>query len=446
MRRLAHGSLLWLAIGVGVVACRQIAGIEDRSIGGDDAGTDFDASVDVNVDANAGACGIAFGAPACQVCADQQCCDKVAACVASPSCNAYERCLAACAGVATCRSQCAIDNPVATIESVPRLDQCLAAHCRNECGLECGGLVWNYVPEATNCAPCVHAAACGNETACAMSVSCQAYVRCRLACRTDDCLIACGSTYRSNVNDFYMQANSSCRTDCRLGGSWWCVGRVTWPLRKAPDIGVSVTITSPSDPASVLDGLNVKMCVPSDSDCTVPIDRGVTDPSGMVLLVNRSQAPNGFLEISSPSMAIVPLLHYWSFPFSEQNAGFYLPVFVFAPTSIDTVMRSLGIQNDPTRGHLLIHAYDCDFRGAFDVVFDFAPGRDASSQSYYTDLANFSTTATATGQSGYGGFVNVPPGKVTVTATPKSLGRPSTSVSVFVRAGAFTFVEALPTP
>ena len=56
----------------------------------------------------------------------------------------------------------------------------------------------------------------------------------------------------------------------------------------------------------------------------------------------------------------------------------------------------------------------------------------------------FDFTATQTDGSGLGGFVNVPPGAVTVTATPIALGKPSSKRTVLVRAGTFTGFYLLP--
>jgi hypothetical protein len=45
-----------------------------------------------------------------------------------------------------------------------------------------------------------------------------------------------------------------------------------------------------------------------------------------------------------------------------------------------------------------------------------------------------------------GGFVDVPPGTVTPTATPRAIGKPSSHATVLVRAGTLTFANLYPTP
>jgi len=45
-----------------------------------------------------------------------------------------------------------------------------------------------------------------------------------------------------------------------------------------------------------------------------------------------------------------------------------------------------------------------------------------------------------------GGFVKVPPGMVTLTATPRATSKPSSRATVYVRAGTITYVNLHPTP
>jgi hypothetical protein len=71
------------------------------------------------------------------------------------------------------------------------------------------------------------------------------------------------------------------------------------------------------------------------------------------------------------------------------------------------------------------------------------------SEFYFHD-GSPSTTATETdGAPGYGiagGFTNVPAGMVTLIATPRAVGKPSSHATVLVRAGAITFANLNPTP
>lgn len=73
-------------------------------------------------------------------------------------------------------------------------------------------------------------------------------------------------------------------------------------------------------------------------------------------------------------------------------------------------------------------------------------GVDLSAQRYYLSGGALSKTAMSTDITGFVFFLDVPPGSVTVTATPKTLGRVSSTQVLFVQADTVSSVIALPTP
>ena len=99
-------------------------------------------------------------------------------------------------------------------------------------------------------------------------------------------------------------------------------------------------------------------------------------------------------------------------------------------------------------GHVAVGAVDCLISNASDVVVTATTGSgvDLSAQRYYLAGGALSKTATATDLTGYAFFFNVPPGSVTITATPRALGRVSSTQIINVRANTVSSVVALPTP
>jgi hypothetical protein len=87
-------------------------------------------------------------------------------------------------------------------------------------------------------------------------------------------------------------------------------------------------------------------------------------------------------------------------------------------------------------------AFDCARTVAPGVVFTIDPvDSDGGTRVFYTTQSgNFSCTATQTDKSGGAVIVNVPPGPITLTATPAVLGpgHPSSKVAAFARAGWIT--------
>ncbi len=65
---------------------------------------------------------------------------------------------------------------------------------------------------------------------------------------------------------------------------------------------------------------------------------------------------------------------------------------------------------------------------------------------FYDVSGGVSVTARETSSAGVGGFLNVPPGLYTVTATPLSLGKPASQIFVNVQAGTITGALMFPTP
>jgi hypothetical protein len=64
--------------------------------------------------------------------------------------------------------------------------------------------------------------------------------------------------------------------------------------------------------------------------------------------------------------------------------------------------------------------------------------------SYYYQPVGSETESTTS--SGEALFFNVPPGLITLTATPVTLGEPSIQITVNVAAGTETVIKAFPTP
>ena len=157
---------------LGVIACRQIAGIADSP---PEALT-------------AAACGLTYGTDSCASCIATSCCAESTACAASPVCSPLASCLGKCDGDATCQSHCTIDNPVgAAVETdVSALSACIASSCESACGLTCGALAASISPPdaAAGCQSCLEVNACPLAQSCASSVDCDVDQRCVVGCPT----------------------------------------------------------------------------------------------------------------------------------------------------------------------------------------------------------------------------------------------------------------------
>ena len=152
---------------------------------------------------------------------------------------------------------------------------------------------------------------------------------------------------------------------------------------------------------------------------------------------------NGYLELTSATT--VPQLFYWGYPVSESRAPLALPYdFVLTPMALQQVGIGERVTQDPSaeswdssRGQLR--------RGAASGVQVTIDGTDGQVMGPFYGTS-YNLSATATDATALAAFYNVPPGTVTVTATPLVLGKPSAHASILVRAGYETVMMLRPTP
>jgi hypothetical protein len=90
-----------------------------------------------------------------------------------------------------------------------------------------------------------------------------------------------------------------------------------------------------------------------------------------------------------------------------------LPLQMIPTSALPSVIAAAGIQIDPSGGSLFLQALDCDGSPAAGVSFKIGQHPDRV-RPLYVDNGVVSSTATHTDAAGVGGFVNVPPGFVTV--------------------------------
>jgi|HubBroStandDraft_6_1064221.scaffolds.fasta_scaffold143327_2 hypothetical protein len=444
-RRTAWFGLLAGLIAIAsIAACRQLVGV------GDDPAQDLVTS----------ACGLPYGTNGCASCVDTSCCAESTTCAADPVCAAYAACLGRCDGDPACRSQCTIDNPTGTASDVSALSACLASRCETACNLPCGALADLLSPPdaAAGCQECL-SRSCAQARTCASSADCDGFERCATSCMgPSDCGIACQTAHQSGagvppISDGGPDPGTfagapwitNCATQCATGGYWACVGHVSWPRPKVTTTTITFHTWDYPMQTSPLGGLDVKVCRASDTYCDSPITDGTTNDAGTVPLTFPTIdnvtgfGLNGYLQIDSSTMSVVPYLYYWGFPLSERQwpAYYYLE----APDYFTMTNALIDVTPDPSRGYVFAVAYDCLSNAAPGVMIT-AGAPDAGVQAF--DING--TPNAPTDVTGVIGLYNVPAGLTEVTATPLVLGRASSKVSVSVRPGTISAVLLFPTP
>ncbi|HVU05416.1 MAG TPA: hypothetical protein VHE30_26900 [Polyangiaceae bacterium] len=186
-------------------------------------------------------------------------------------------------------------------------------------------------------------------------------------------------------------------------------------------------------------GVTARACKKLDVDCELPqSDSLVTDENGDVTL-DLARGFNGYVEFTGG--AIMPGLYFPNPPVHEDESR--ISVQAVTPGIVGALTKSLGSPQDPALGLMLLNALTCDGTGAPHVSYT-ATGTAAGAVTFYAIGGLPAANAIETDSSGFGGFVNVPPGTVPVTATILPEGRELATVSLLVRANTITYGHLVP--
>lgn len=230
---------------------------------------------------------------------------------------------------------------------------------------------------------------------------------------------------------------------------WACIGDVSWP---APDAGVPVLLHQRfvkfGDEAP-LAGVHAKACAPLDAACAEPLAEADSDADGRLAL-QVYKGFQGFVLLDTPPASLptlMPALLPVVPPVYEDTLEGE-PVHLVSQEQFAaavTIGGSGELTADPAAGHVFGLAVDCDGVPVAGVSIQ-SDTLLATSQVYYMNPTGVpSATLTSTTTRGEAGYINLPPGPVTITSTSDEVGKFS-SVAVVVRAGFITYVALAPSP
>jgi hypothetical protein len=160
----------------------------------------------------------------------------------------------------------------------------------------------------------------------------------------------------------------------------------------------------------------------------------------------NAPGPTGYLQFLGPSLSLVPYYYYWGFPLSQSQV--YGARGLFTTTDLEGVYQATGVTQQPSLGVVIVSVFDCQSQYASGVVvtLDSTDVDAGAIPSCWGEGAVMSQMTTTTDYTGAIGCENVPTGAIQLTATPIALGKPSSTVTAYVRAGAVTGVLLYPTP
>jgi hypothetical protein len=423
----------------GLISCRQIVGISDSA---PQKLTTY-------------ACGLPFGKTTCASCMNAHCCAESTACAGDVACAPFFQCLGGCADADwTCRAQCWTDHQPAETESFAPLNACEVSSCASECGFTCGnGPLFAPPDAATSCLQCLNAGgSCEAEHDCSASVSCATGEQCFGGCfETTDCADRCTPSTDAGAA-LYSAAGSllfQCGAKCGIGVNWSCIGHVA-PRLISSNGSTFVVIALDPNSYSPVAGIDVRACYPGDTSCIAYSGTGLTDPTTGSATLQIAPALSGhgleadaYLQLTSGGTA--PVFYYWGFDVSAPRETFDVGV-----ASLAFWQGAFGTWDYNSRGIVFFYVSDCTpfTNQSLGVEVALSP-TDSLVSEYYAQgsTGNFDAMATdVVTQIGLpaGGFVNVRPGTVTLTATARAIGKAYSTATVLVSAGTITYAYLRP--
>ena len=436
-RRVIRGVLAAGALGaLGAVAidCNLVLGTGDYGVG------------PACPSGDCAACGqFTYAAAACGTCNQASCCAEAESCRKSPACAARFDCHAACpSSDGGCVSACDRQHPAGADAAAAALSACQTKSCVGSCPT-CGGLVDWY---AKGCGACVATTCCGHASACAADAVCAQLEECYRGCTYPSCPMDCQSMIEASsgqplgdvVAGIDTCTSVGCRTECGSGAHWGCVGAFSWPAA-TPGAMVSLKVHATAfSGGAPYPGATIRACGRPDVGCAAPLTSGTTAADGTVTL----SLPSGFvgyLDATGPNT--LESLVYLAWPLTMSTSTYDL---LLGPYELykSLVMADNGTVDD-TPGALFVYTRDCLGAPAPGVALAISPSTVETKHFYFLNGSPIDTLD-ATAVDAIGGFANVPPGTVTLTAHLGPKGKKLGLFTVQVRPMTLTYVTLTPTP
>jgi hypothetical protein len=243
---------------------------------------------------------------------------------------------------------------------------------------------------------------------------------------------------------------------------WSCLGKVVEASATAATAEFAFQAVDPFTNKG-LPGATVKSCAATDTACASPFETLASDGDGKVTfksLPTPGKGFDGFFQVQVGSD--LPNLDFEGHPITGNYGNYGRTTYGEAQLATLLQTAETKVTFDPSRGVVGIQVHDCSqYPGGTScrdkacksynpggVVFSIDvqdPGIVVGYLSAVDGKVGLSTKATSTSALvGLGGFVNVPPGPVTITAKVAATGQTVGTYKMFSRAGAFAATVALP--
>lgn len=222
-----------------------------------------------------------------------------------------------------------------------------------------------------------------------------------------------------------------------------CVGDPRWACMGGEPAGtpsgtfrVGMQVTDLVSHAPIAD-LRADLCRKVDVACAEPVATVTSESDGKLAFERVEANFSGYVSLSADG--IVPTLYFFNPPIASNVEVPSLSL--STPQNRSALLGQLGA--DAARGDLLLNVFDCEGKPASGVSFTLSPG-GTSAIPFYLSSGLPTRNATSTDATGYGGFVNVPAGTVTIRAVDTETQRVIQTLTLVVRDGAATWSKVIP--
>lgn len=249
----------------------------------------------------------------------------------------------------------------------------------------------------------------------------------RVQCNTDEDCRARGASF----------AQSSCvNTICEGNPKWACLEHPAASPGGAGPFRVTMHVTDLIKKTAIAD-VRADLCRKIDVSCNDPAASVTSDASGTISLTSVEAGFSGY--VSLQSSAIVSTLYFFN-PLIDRDQD--IPALSLSNSAARAgLLGQLGA--DPARADILLNASDCQGKPVSGITYALTspiPGAIA----YYLSSGLPTRNGTTTDATGYGGFVNLPSGTVTITATDTVSQTRIATLTLVVREGSTTWSRVVP--
>jgi hypothetical protein len=234
----------------------------------------------------------------------------------------------------------------------------------------------------------------------ALGFGCSAVVDAsRVQCATDaDCTMR-GESFASTM---------CVESVCQSAAPWSCAQHAAPKAKSSAKVPFEFELFDPITQDGIV-GVEASLCAKLSPDCAQPVGKTLSDEDGVVRL-DMPPLFDGYVLLKrdeyDATMLFLPLI------VESSNLGRFP---LTSPLSTNGIAAGLGVSLMAGKGRVLLMLTGCDSQPAAGVIVEGeAMGADATRFYAIGGIPTF--TAEVSDTSGFGGFINVTPGAITVNA------------------------------